>query len=240
MDERQDPADVARRIVAARYPSALCAIVGGSLWRGDGTSSSDIDLVVIDETGDAPFRESFIIEGWPVEAFVHTRQSIEQFFVDDAARERPSLPTMVAEGEVVVSRDGVADHVRQRAIEILHAGPAAPTAAELEDRRYGLTDLLDDFIGCETRDEGILLAAMLAETAANLLLTVNGAWNGSHKWTPRALGRFHPELRSELAAALESYARQDHKAPMVAFAEGALDAAGGRVFEGYRRVAPRL
>jgi hypothetical protein len=237
-DQRLKPIEVARRVVAERYPHAMCAIATGSWLRGEATATSDIDLVVVDESGEAPLRESFMAGAWPVEAFVHTRESLLRFFAQDGARAAPSLPMMCSEGTVLVDRANLATGIIARAERLVSAGPAPLEAQVLEDRRYALTDLLDDFTSCDRSDEGLLLAAAAAEAAGNLLLAVRGAWGGHGKWLPRALARYDPALREHLAASLEAYAHRGDEAPLIAFVETVLQEAGGCCFDGYRRLAP--
>jgi hypothetical protein len=237
-DERLEPTEVARRVVADRYPHAMCAIAAGSWLRGEATATSDIDLVVVDESGEAPLRESFMAGGWPVEAFVHTRESLLRFFAQDAARAAPSLPMMCSEGRILVDRANQAAGIIATAERLVSAGPAPLASQVLEDRRYALTDLLDDFTSCDRSDEGLLLAAAASVAAGNLLLAVRGAWGGHGKWLPRALARYDPALREQLAASLEAYAHQGDKALLITFVEAVLQEAGGRCFDGYRRIAP--
>ena len=75
------------------FPHAQAVFWAGSIVRGEGTPSSDLDLVVLsDAPQDAPRRESLVFEGWPVEVFVHTWDSLLMFFEHDFQRRRPSLP----------------------------------------------------------------------------------------------------------------------------------------------------
>lgn len=62
---------IAETIVRTRYGGAAFAYAAGSIIRGEGTYLSDIDLVVVFDQIDAARRESFIIDGIPIEAFVH-------------------------------------------------------------------------------------------------------------------------------------------------------------------------
>lgn len=238
-DSRPAPPDLARRLVALRYPGAVCAFVAGSIVRGEGTPTSDIDLVVVTASGDAPFRESFLAEGWPVEAFVHTRSSLDRFFAQDAARGQPSLQTMCLEGEVVLDTADVAREIRAAAAEWLERGRTPLLPQEIEDRRYTLTDALDNFRGVRRHDDGVLVAAELATMAADLHLARHQRWGGSGSWVLRALGRFDPATRDLLGAAIEAYAERGEKGPLIAVAEAVLSGAGGPLFDGYLRHAPR-
>lgn len=232
---RLDPIEVAGRIIAERFPHAVCVFAAGSFRRGETTPTSDIDLVVLVEGGDAPFRESFFAEGWPVEAFVHTLESLRRYFHTDAETRTPSLPTMCVEGAVLSDIGGIAESVKAEARALLTAGPSPLSPEEIEDRRYGVTDLLDDLVGCTRPDEGTFIATSLAQSATDLLLGLHGQWTGHGKWLLRALGRFDPERRQSLADAIEAYCVGGNKALLIAFVEAVLHEAGGPLFDGYRR-----
>lgn len=64
--ERPTPWEAAPRIWAERYPGAALIIVAGSVVRGEGTATSDLDLVVVFKSLEQPFRESFYFGTWPV------------------------------------------------------------------------------------------------------------------------------------------------------------------------------
>lgn len=236
---RPDPLQAARSFVAERFPEARAAILGGSPIRGDATGTSDLDILILTERPEAPFRASYHEYGWPIEAFVHTDDSLSRFFADDLTRRRPSLPNVAAEGVILVSEGGAAERIQEEARAVLQRGPAAPTPEQLEDWRYSLSDLLDDFTGTERFDEGMFIADALATEAADLLLLMHRRWLGNGKWVLRALARFDPNAAQQLASALEAYYRREDKAPLVQFAERVLAQAGGRLFEGYYRAAPK-
>jgi hypothetical protein len=236
---RLDPVEAARRFVAEHFPEARAAIVGGSPIRGDATETSDLDILILTDRPEAPFRASYVEHGWPIEAFVHTDESVREFFAADVERRRPSLPNAAAEGVVLVDEAGATTWLQQTARELLQRGPEPLTNEQLEDWRYSLTDLLDDFTGADRFDEGMFIADALAIEAANLLLLMNRRWLGNGKWVVRALARFDPAVASRMTDALEAYLRREDKEPLRRFAEDALEQAGGRMFEGYYRQAPR-
>ena len=233
--ERADAAVAARAIVAARYPDCDVALLAGSVVRGEATATSDLDLLVVTRQPGAPYRESFTAEGWPVEAFVHTVASWHDFVAADIARRRPSLAQMAAEGIVLRDRDGLAEQLREEAQALLRAGPPELTASELEDRRYGVSDLLGDFIGETSPDGGLFAAQLLAAEAADFVLACAGQWSGKGKSLWRALLRYDAEAALRLAEALREYACGGRKDALVAWVDGGLSPIGGRLFEGYRR-----
>lgn len=230
---RLEALDVARVIVAERYDGCEVALLAGSVVRGQATATSDLDLVIVDARLAAPYRESFVAHGWPVEAFVNTPKSYRRFFASDAKRRTPSLPAMCAEGIVLRDRDGLAERIKAEARDWLARGPAPLSARELRDARYALTDRLDDFIGATRRDEGMFAAHALATLAAELVLAAHCAWSGRGKWLIRALRRFDPKRAERLAQALEAYYRAARKDELIAFVDDALAPVGGRFFSGY-------
>lgn len=228
-----DPLEAARAFVDRQWPESDTAFVAGSVIRGEGTATSDLDLVVVGPDG--PYRESFRAYGWPIEAFVHTPASLTSFFEGDAKRRRPSLPTMVAEGRVVRDRTGRAETYRTEAHRLLAAGPAPLPPDELETQRYMVTDLLEDLEGATRRDETVAIAGVLAEAAAGLWFDTHGHWRGTAKWLPRALRQADAAQAERLFDALEALYRRDDRAMLIQYVDDVLAAVGGRLFEGYAR-----
>ena len=88
---------IATKIQQDRYPDADVIFLAGSVIRGEGTATSDLDLVVVFQQLPAAYRESFQFEGWPVEAFVHDPETLRYFFFEvDSPTGIPSLPAMVS------------------------------------------------------------------------------------------------------------------------------------------------
>ena len=232
---RPAPQTAAAALIEARYPECDAAFMAGSIVRGEGTATSDIDLVVITTRPEAPFRESLVFERWPVEAFVHSEESARRYFQMDAKDRRPMLPMMCAEGLILRDRDGAASRIKAEAQALLDAGPAPLTPEERDNYRYALTDQLDDLEGCDRPDELLYIAPELAALAAEFLLAFNGRWVSRGKWIPRSLGRYDPVLAARLTAALEAVYRTGERDQLVAFVDAVLAPAGGRLFAGYHR-----
>jgi predicted nucleotidyltransferase len=227
------PMEAARAFIERYFPECAAAFLAGSVVRGEGTATSDLDIVVITGREEVPFRQSFVESGWPIEVFVHNEESLRRYFASDVEDFTPSLPVMCTEGIVLRDVDGLAQRIRQGAEELLERGPEPLTPEQIEARRYFLTDLLDDLTGSQKHDEAMFIANNLAVKAAELLLLHNRQWIGHGKWLPRALKRFDPEVASQLTSALDTFYRTGDKDELIRFAEGALALAGGRLFEGY-------
>lgn len=219
--------------MVVHFVDCQAALLGGSVARGDATATSDLDVVIITADPEAPYRESFVYAGWPVEAFVHSEASCFDYFRRDAERRRPSLPTMCAEALVLRDAGGIAGRLRREARALLERGPAPPSAAEIERQRYELTDLVDDLGGARDRHEAFVTAGELTTAAADLLLDLHGRWRGRGKWVLRALARELPTWEARLRRALDVFVVEGDPVELIAFADAALELAGGRLFEGF-------
>jgi hypothetical protein len=100
-DLRQVALAAATATLASRFPGASFGLVAGSIMRGEGTTASDIDLVVIFSHLDAAWRESFELDGFPVEAFVHDHETIRWFMDQDAECGYPIIVNMIVEGQAI-------------------------------------------------------------------------------------------------------------------------------------------
>lgn len=229
-----NPQLVATRLVQNRYPGCLVAFLAGSLVRGEGTPTSDLDLVIITEQDpDAPYRCSEQVGNWPVEFFVHTPASLQTFFQSDMAARTPSLLQMCSEGVVIQQVDQQAETIKQQCQALLSAGPAALSDKAIRAKRYHLSDLVEDLSGSDNRAEILYIAAELAQEAADLWLAHHRYWSGHGKWLHRALFRANPETAQRLSEALEKLYRQSDKTALLSFAEEVLAWVGGPLFGGF-------
>lgn len=225
--------DAARKLVERDFPHCLAAYLAGSVVRGEATATSDLDILVIVPPGASTYRESFRAYGWPVEVFVQTVETHREFAARDAARRRPSTSTMACEGVILHDQDGWAERLKREACALLENGPPPLTAQELAWARYGLTDLLDDFIAASP-DDALFIANDLATAAVDLILDFHGRWRGRGKWLLRSLRRLDPALAEQLVAAMHAVHRSDARQELVAYVDCALDLVGGRLWEGFR------
>jgi hypothetical protein len=230
-DGCMDPVEDARALVSERFPAALAAFLSEGVLLSRRTATSDLDIVVVLAGPPAPYRESLRWRGWPAETFVHDRDSIESFFARDTARRRPTLARMCGEGVVLADANGNAADVRNRARSILATGPPPVTQAELDERRYGVTDLLDDLAGSTDLGETAVICWNLWVATAELALIRAGAWLGTSKWLLRELRATEPYLADRMVSAIG-----DSK-QVTELADEVLDRAGGRFWAGFRVTA---
>ena len=224
-----DPEADARALVSDRVPAARAAFLGGGILSARRTPTSDLDIVILIDGPPAPYRESLRWRGWPVELFVQQPGTIAAWFAKDVARRRPTLARICADGVILADADGTATAVRDQARAVLAAGPPAVEPAELDWRRYSLTDLLDDLAGSTDPGETAVICWHVITGSAELALVLAGAWLGSGKWLLRELRAIDPRFADELIAA------RDDPARLAGLADGVLARAGGRLWAGYRQ-----
>lgn len=224
---------VAERFVAAHFPGASIAVVAGSTGRGTRTASSDIDLLLVgDDTFDddrQSLAAGFSFESQFLEVFAYTSAGFEEWASRGIAQHRPVIVHMLADGVALRGGDRLAA-LRSRWIPVLQRGPM-PTAHEMDLRRYVITDLLDDLADAIDPLERRVIASLLFERTAELILLGAGRWVGAGKYLPRRLREFDAERADALAAPLLA----DDLVAFAAQVERELTAAGGRVQAGFVR-----
>ncbi|MCA1053783.1 nucleotidyltransferase domain-containing protein [Rossellomorea aquimaris] len=230
--ERLLPEEAAKLFTDENFLTSSIVLLGGSVVRGEATETSDLDIVVVDDRVDQAYRESIIAHDWPIEVFVHNRETIYQFFEKDCERARPSLPRMVAEGKVIKD-DGSSKLLKEHALRLLLDGPPEWNESTIGLKRYFLTDLLDDFIGSVLHAESLFIAGALATALHEFVLRTNRMWIGSSKWIVRALNDFDQNFADEFVNCFDCYYRTGDKEPVIKLVDLVLQPYGGRLFHGF-------
>ena len=228
----------ARAIVDEHVPGALVAILAGSTARGRATSTSDLDIAVLVPDVAETRRETLRSQGLPVELFVHTRAGLADLFAADAASRRGVMQHMYVEGVAVIDRDGEAARLRTWAQTLLAEGPPPLGAEAVENRRYSLTDAIDDLTDAADRFEQLAVASVVLQSAADLLLDHHRAWTGGGKWLPRRLLTADADRGTALLQGHQQLCETADPKPLILAATQVLHLAGGPLSDGYRRTWP--
>ncbi|MGM7701423.1 nucleotidyltransferase domain-containing protein [Pseudalkalibacillus sp. Hm43] len=231
--DRLSPLETAQKLIDTHYSNCQGALLAGSVVRGEATPSSDLDVVIFDDSILASYRRSFIFQGWPVEIFVHNLSSYQQYFQSDCDRGTPSMPRMVAEG-VVIQDKGVLQAIKAEAKGLLEKGPTPWSQETINMKRYFITDLLDDLIGRPDRFEQIFIVNTLADRLQEFLLWTNGRWVGSSKWSYRALKHYDKGFANTFMNAFDQYYKTNDDSKIIDLADTILEPHGGRLFDGFQ------
>lgn len=225
--------EVALAYAVERFPLAELVVVAGSsaVVR---RPLSDIDLLVIGPPamfpGDAvESARTERFRGELFEVFAATPEAFRRHQVNGVRRFRPVSGQLLADGVPVLDRHRHDDLVAwNRAL--LDAGPD-PSAAELAQRRYSVTNTLDDLLDAEDPIESAVLAWTLFERLGEFLLLANGRWLGAGRWLLRRLREWDVAFADELGRALIA----KDVASLERLTLSALGPFGGRLMEGHVR-----
>jgi len=235
----QAPHQVAQDLFSSRYKGAEVAFVAGSHRRGEATESSDIDLVIVYPHLAQAYRESFFYNGWPVEVFVHDRETLNYFFWEvDAKDGTPALPYMVVEGQPLPESHPWVFELKSLADRVLDAGPAVYSEDQLRNLRYGISDLLDDLKSPRNGFEAKTIVAKLHEQLGDFWFRAQGRWSASGKHIPRRMQKLDPSFSEKWINAFE-LAFSGNQIEVIKLTESILDQYGGYIFDNYRRNAPQ-
>lgn len=238
LNQRRNPVEVSKDILKEKFPKALLAFVAGSFNRGEATSFSDIDLVIIFEKLEYAWRESFIFDRWPIEAFVHDPETLNYFFREvDGKDGVPSLPSMVSEGVLIPNNQELGLQLKLTANQLLNERPPAWSEEIIYHQRYGISDLIDDLRDPRNSLEAHIVIGSLHEMLGNFYFRTKGLWSASRKHIPRRMEKLDLEFGKRWARVFEK-AYLGNYSDLITFTEEILRPFGGILFEGYRRDAP--
>jgi len=229
---RLKPLEAALRFIDQFFPSCNGALLAGSVVRGEGTDTSDLDIVVFDKKINSSYRESLIEFGWPIEVFVHNLSSYKHFFELDYKNAKPSMQRMIAEG-LILKDEGILEEIKKEATIMLEKGPEKWTEDIIRTKRYFITDVLDDFIGSENRSEGIFIVNTLANLLHEFVLRTNGHWIGTSKWIIRAIKHYDENFAEDFVKAFDAFYQNGEKDKVIDLTDMVLEPYGGRLFDGF-------
>ena len=231
---RPEPTQTAAEILRSRFGDADSLFLAGSVVRGEATASSDLDLVVLYPRLPESYRESFVHQGWPVEAFVHDEETIEYYFIErDLDSGVGSLLWMVSEGIAITAQTPLNARVQARALALRDAGPGPWSRADVDYSRYTITTVIDDLEDARNPAEQRAIVAELHPLLATHFFRSNGLWSATGKTIPRRLATADSATHDRFVAAFEAAFRGQISA-LIELADGIIAPSGGRLFVGYR------
>ncbi|MEZ2222596.1 nucleotidyltransferase domain-containing protein [Rhizobium sp. RCC_161_2] len=223
-------------VLLRRFTGYAFAFAAGSIMRGEGKSTSDVDLVVVFDKLDVARRESFVEDRVPFEAFVHDPETLSWFFENDMAFGYPIIIHMVASGHILGRDVEQAKSCQAHARKLLDQGAPPLSAAKLDALRYQITDLLADLSDERSVEDIRAITAQLYQPLADLMLLGRGRWSGKGKWIPRLLKAFDKELFDSFDRSF-ALAMAGDVQQLIKFTDTELARTGGAYFHGDRREA---
>jgi predicted nucleotidyltransferase len=151
-------------VLAAYAPTAI--IVAGSVLRGQGGPTSDIDLYMLHRV---PYRQRLQrhYAGVSFEIFINPPQQVRRYFVEEHSAARPVTAHILTTGFVVLDRDPLLQDLRTEAAAWLSKPPPLDDDALLW-RRYQIADELDNARDIVETDPAC--AALILHSVVNRLV----------------------------------------------------------------------
>jgi GNAT superfamily N-acetyltransferase len=240
LSSRNDPLPTIQKLIKERYVQAKAIFWAGSVSVNQGTSASDLDLVIVFEKVAHAYREAFIYEGWPIDAFIHDIDTLRYFFEESRTGNGISgLCYMILNGREVTNPGIFSENVKTLAQEVLNAGPAIWDQEQINKERFLITDVLDDIKYPTGRDEQIASAAWLLEALGQFYFRSQNKWCASGKSIIRYLKSDNPDLALEFTQAFESLFQTGHSVALELLVMKILEPYGGLFWNGFRSDASK-
>jgi hypothetical protein len=212
--------------------------LAGSIVRGEGTSYSDLDLVIIFESLPAAYRESFYFQGFPVEAFVHDPETLNYFLREiDGPTGIPALAQMILEGIEIPEPNELSQSLKSLASVVMESGPPVLSDQDIQKMRYNLTNLIDDIRQFNSKDELVASGTVLYEALADYYFRSNKCWSAKGKSIPRILRQTDADLCERYCKSFEELFVDGRTEKVIALAEELVKPKGGFLFDGHKLVA---
>ncbi len=237
--DRLPPARAAEEIRQQKFPDCKAFFLSGSVVSGEATAHSDLDLVVIYDSLEAAWRESFLYKDWPVEAFVHDPATFKYFLQMDGQAAKPFLAGMVAKGIALPVASEYSLALQAFCQKHLDDGPAELSENEITRRRYGISDLIDDLRAPRSHAEAMASGARLLEGLSDFYLRRQRLWTTDGKAIFRRLQDADEKVCKQFESAFKMLFSTGDASLCIALTEEILQPSGGFLFAGYRHVAPK-
>lgn len=171
-------------------------IAAGSVMRGGGGITSDIDLYVIFE-GNYQQLEHKFFNGVPCQLFCNPPRRVSTYFVEERGRlnNGPTTAHMIASGVVILDRDPRIEQLREEAKATLQL-PPKPNPDMLQLMRYHAVSALENALDvCESDPDMAMLE--ICNALPNMLhyyFLKQGKYVPRHKDTIQQVREHDPEL----------------------------------------------
>ncbi|WJW79891.1 GNAT family N-acetyltransferase [Bartonella sp. TP] len=239
LSSRIVPLPTIQKLIKERYGCAKAVFWAGSVAANHGTKTSDLDLVIVYEALPHAYREAFIYDDWPIDAFVHDLDTLRYFCGRvEASDGKPALINMISHGQEILAQNSVSIKAKAIAAEALVKGPDSWTQSQIAKERFIITDILDDIKSSKNKEEQIISIVNLFEPLLQFYFRAQKKWTASGKSLIRLFKQENPELAKEWIAAFESLIQTGDASGIECVITKILAPYGGYLWDGFRSDAP--
>lgn len=237
---RPDPLQTIQTLIQERYAEAKAVFWSGSVANNQGTSASDLDLVIVYKALPNAYREAFIYNEWPIDAFIHDAETLHYFFEDSRVNSGiAGLIYMVLTAREVTIPSDFSESLKKLAEACLKAGPAVWDKDQIDKERFLITDALEDIKMPKSREDQIGSAVGLYQALAHFYFRSQNKWSASGKSINRYLKMENPALAVEFTKSFETVFETGNAADLEKLVHKILAPFGGLLWDGFKSHAPK-
>lgn len=236
---RNEPLPTIQKLIKERYKEAKAVFWAGSVLQNQGTYSSDLDLVIVIESLPQAYREAFVYEGWPIDAFIHDLDTLRYFcWKLEASDGRPALINMILHGHEILKPNELSSEAKAIAGEALAKGPDSWSQAQIDKERFFITDILDDIKFPKNKEEQITSAVHLFEPLLQFYFRSKKKWSASGKSLIHLFKAENPDLAKEWIVAFQGLVKTGDDSGIETVVTKILEPHGGYFWDGFKSDAP--
>jgi hypothetical protein len=236
---KNDPLKTIKKLINEKYPRAKAVFWSGSVYNNQATQASDLDIVIIFESLEHAYREAFIYDGWPIDAFIHDLDTLRYFCEELEAHDgRPALINMLLNGKTILDNRAMIESSKKIAQQAKDMGPAKWTQFQIDKERFLITDILDDILYPKNTMEQMASAIYLFEPLIQFYFRANHQWAASGKSLLRLLRSENPGLFLDITQCFENLFKAGNTSGVKKVVHTILEPFGGFLWDGFRADAP--
>lgn len=237
--KKNDPLQTIQNLIAERYKDAKAVFWAGSVSKNQGTDSSDLDLVIVFGSLTHAYREAFLYDEWPIDAFIHDLDTLRYFCGKLEARDgRPALINMMLNGYEILAPGEFSQQAKMIAKEALAQGPDSWSNHQIDKERFLITDILDDIKFPKNKEEQIISAVHLFEPLIQFYFRAQNKWTASGKTLMSLFKMENPCMAMQLCKGFENLVQTGDVSSLERVVIQILAPYGGYLWNGFRSDAP--
>jgi hypothetical protein len=148
-------------------------MVFGSYARGEQTTQSDVDVIIIDDSDLIGRRVQQLIFGYPIQATIANSEVLTNLLLQSRFNGNYFYPNSLSDAQILLDTKGIAHYLQSTAQKIKQQLPQAAPKALVELGRVALSNFLND--GCNDKYLGL-------------------SWGERLQWASRVVMMCHEQL----------------------------------------------
>jgi Nucleotidyltransferase domain len=225
------PTQLVHHLFKTQYARSNCIFFCGSAARNEMTEHSDVDIIVLFDKLPYAYRETYLSEGWLVDAQIHDPETLNYLMASDARLGSAIVAKMITESILIPIATRESDLVSSVASKIVTSGPSPQ---DFSGVRYMVANMISDLRQSEDRHETLSTGVELYKILSNFVFRSRNQWAVSRKMTPRLLEALDPAINEKFFLAFSELFSEGKVDAAINLAEELLEVVGGPLSDGFK------